>query len=425
MLGAVGAGAVVLLALVALYSLHPLGLHGRFPVAQIIAFKGVLAFGLLAIGLLLGGSALAVLLLGSRRDRARATVGVGEADDSDDSDGTDGRVVGADDESVGGTRVGRNGAVSPDRASDQDPDQDQDAVPPRFPIRRRASAVVLAGAIAIAFAGSAHAVSLLDRGMRSGEVTASGEAATSSDFTVMTVNMARSRADAQAVADLAVRTGSDVLAMPETTVELAGRVRDLIEASAGGQFEVYSNGEGPTASTSMIVSADLGPYEQVAMGPTGGFGRVHLVPIGDDGRQPVLVAAHPPPPVRANMTEWRAENIGIVGLCQRATRPTVIAGDLNMTVDHSVLESIGDQMSVCRDAGIDARIGGVGTWPSDVPAWAGTVIDHVLVTGGLRGDVGEVADIPGSDHRAVVVSLRLNGTGDVEAERRSRLIDEG
>jgi endonuclease/exonuclease/phosphatase (EEP) superfamily protein YafD len=227
------------------------------------------------------------------------------------------------------------------------------------------------------------------------------------------------------VADLAVRSGSDVLAMPETTAELAGRVRDLIEAAEGGRFEVYSNGEGPTASTSMIVSADLGPYEQVAMGPTGGFGRVHLVPVGDDGRQPVLVAAHPPPPVRANMTEWRAENIGIVGLCQRATRPTVIAGDLNMTVDHSVLESIGDQMSVCRDAGIDAGIGGVGTWPSNVPAWAGTVIDHVLVTGGLRGDVGEVADIPGSDHRAVVVSLRLNGTGDVEAERRSRLIDEG
>jgi endonuclease/exonuclease/phosphatase (EEP) superfamily protein YafD len=399
MLGAVGAGAVVLLALLALYSLHPLGLHGRFPVAQIIAFKGVLAFGLLAIGLLLGGSAMAVLLLGSRRDRAAAQVTAGEAD--------------------GRSGDGPNAATSPDRAPDPDPDL------PRFPIRRRASAVVLAGAIAIAFAGSAHAVALLDRGMRSGEVTASGEAASSSDFTVLTENMARSRADAQAVADLAVRSGSDVLAMPETTAELAGRVRDLIEAAEGGRFEVYSNGEGPTASTSMIVSADLGPYEQVAMGPTGGFGRVHLVPVGDDGRQPVLVAAHPPPPVRANMTEWRAENIGIVGLCQRATRPTVIAGDLNMTVDHSVLESIGDQMSVCRDAGIDAGIGGVGTWPSNVPAWAGTVIDHVLVTGGLRGDVGEVADIPGSDHRAVVVSLRLNGTGDVEAERRSRLIDEG
>lgn len=353
-----GAVAAALVAVAALYTLRPVVLGERIPVAQVVALKGLLAAALVALGLvvaLVGG----VLLI------ARRT----------------GKVDGAD---------GGPGAMRPARGS-------------------RAVVVLLACGLVTALTGGAHGLALVDRG-RSGDGVLAGDDPPSPEaFTVLTLNTLGGASSPVDVVDLAERTGADVLALPETPAPLAVEISGLLEERTGQGYSAWTEGTGPVASTSLVAADALGPYEQVSGYGQGDFGRVHLRPTGDDDRQPVLVAAHPVPPVSGNMSDWRAENLGLVGLCERAVRPTIIAGDLNMTLDHDTLSGVASGSGPCQDAGVDAGIGGIGTWPTSSPTWAGSVIDHVLVSGGLRGASGEVTEAGDSDHRAVVVELRLTG----------------
>lgn len=385
-----------LIAGAALYSLWPLGLSDRTPVAQIIAVKGLLAVVLLVLG---GVLAVVGAVFVRRRGRTRPPAHTAAAAPVA---GTSPVVAAPSGSTAASSRSTAHAAASATGADV--------AAEPR-PRTRRSAVVVLGLGIVIALTGLSHGVALLDRGLFSGEVAASGEPAAPDAFTVLTLNTLGGSTGPEDVVDLAVRTGAAVLALPETDEALAARIEELIEEATGTGFETWTDGTGAIGSTSMLVSEDLGPYEQVAVGSTGGFGRVHLQPAGDDPDQPVLVAVHPLPPGGDNMADWRTENVWVVGMCERAGRPTVIAGDLNMTVDHRPLRQAARGDTRCRDAGLDVGIGGVGTWPTAWPAWAGSVIDHVLVAGGLYGVVGEVVDVGGSDHRAVVVELRLAGSG--------------
>ncbi|MGO1173810.1 MAG: endonuclease/exonuclease/phosphatase family protein [Actinomycetaceae bacterium] len=350
----VGVVVALLVVLLSLYTLRPIGLGERIPVAQVIALKGVLTLAMTAVGILL--IAVGALLLARRRRRATIP----------DSPGAASRAR------------PRPGAV-----------------------------VALVCGVVTALAGASHGLALADRGLGSDDVVASGDPAVPAAFTVLSLNTLGGASTADDVAEVAERTGADVLALPETPAPLAAEIEARLEELTGGAYSAWTSGSGPVGATSMVVSDALGPYEQVDSAGHGAFGRVHLRPTGDDDRQPVLVAAHPVPPVSGNMGDWRGENFALVGMCERAARPTVIAGDLNMTLDHDTLASVDSGSSSCRDAGVDAGIGGIATWPTSWPAWAGTVIDHVLVSGGLRGAAGEVMEVGGSDHRGVVVELVL------------------
>jgi endonuclease/exonuclease/phosphatase (EEP) superfamily protein YafD len=82
----------------------------------------------------------------------------------------------------------------------------------------------------------------------------------------------------------------------------------------------------------------------------------------------------------------------------------VLAGDLNATLDHSPLRAA---LRSCADAADRVGAGGTATWPSSSPRWAGVAIDHVLVppAAGVTGFA--VTNLPGSDHRAVLATVRL------------------
>ncbi|MGC5617591.1 endonuclease/exonuclease/phosphatase family protein [Georgenia sp. Z1491] len=379
--GVAGAVAAVLLALASLYTLRPLWFSERMPVAQVLALKGTLAATLLVLGLLLVFAGRLVLLARQRRAR------------------------------VGGP--GDHRADDPvEREGSRDSRADRSRAPAR-PVRGGAPAVVvLAGGVVAALAGVAHGVELLDRGVSGEGVTASDEPPTPERFTVLTLNTLGGAATPTDVVDHAVSVGADVLALPETSADLAEQIVRVLEERTGQGFTGYTEGTGAVGATSMVVADALGPYEQRTDAVTGGFGRVHLRPTGDDPDQPVLVAAHPIPPVAGNMAAWRAENRAIMGTCERAMRPTVIAGDLNMTLDHASLTGVAAAGGRCHDAGVDAGIGGLATWPASWPVWAGATIDHVLVAGGLRGTSGQVEEVGGSDHRAVAVELRLTAPSD-------------
>jgi endonuclease/exonuclease/phosphatase (EEP) superfamily protein YafD len=84
--------------------------------------------------------------------------------------------------------------------------------------------------------------------------------------------------------------------------------------------------------------------------------------------------------------------------------PALVVGDFNATPDHSAFRA---GTRGCTDAATATGQSLVGTWYSGVPRVLGAQIDHVLTAGGPAARDVTVVDVPGSDHRAVLVHLRL------------------
>ncbi|MGK2877077.1 MAG: endonuclease/exonuclease/phosphatase family protein [Solirubrobacterales bacterium] len=109
---------------------------------------------------------------------------------------------------------------------------------------------------------------------------------------------------------------------------------------------------------------------------------------------------HPNPPLKfGNTPEWKAALSEIPN--SRGTR--VISGDFNATLDHRDFRSVLDRGY--RDAGDQTGNGFRWTWV--VSRTGRLVIDHVLVPPGVAVQSFKVIDLPGSDHNALSVRLRL------------------
>ena len=83
--------------------------------------------------------------------------------------------------------------------------------------------------------------------------------------------------------------------------------------------------------------------------------------------------------------------------------PLVLVGDFNAVTWGRVIRKIE------RESPLRASRGLEGTWPSALPWPLRLPIDHVLVNDELAIAERRVVDVPGSDHKAVVVELRLQG----------------
>jgi endonuclease/exonuclease/phosphatase (EEP) superfamily protein YafD len=82
----------------------------------------------------------------------------------------------------------------------------------------------------------------------------------------------------------------------------------------------------------------------------------------------------------------------------------MVVGDFNATTDHRDFRS---GTAGCTDAAAARGESLTATWPAAWPRWAGAQIDHVLTRGGPQARSVEVLDVPGSDHRGLLVRLRL------------------
>lgn len=267
-------------------------------------------------------------------------------------------------------------------------------------VRRRRWSVAAALAIAFAAATVGHGAVLLARG--------GGSAVAEGDLTVVAWNTYGGGASPESIARLVRETGADVVSLPETDAIAAAAVvgilaRDGIEMTH--DTVVSEPGDDPVP-TSILIATSLGPYERDASaGSTPG------VPSGvwrpSDGDGPVLVAAHPLPPLPLIMTEWVD---GLQWVAARCADPDVIvAGDLNATLDHfSGLGRDGGVIGGCRDAAADQGAAAVGTWPVRLPAALAAPIDHVLTGGNWQARGFAVVtgfDDAGSDHRPVVATV--------------------
>ncbi|MBJ7459035.1 MAG: endonuclease/exonuclease/phosphatase family protein [Thermoleophilaceae bacterium] len=109
---------------------------------------------------------------------------------------------------------------------------------------------------------------------------------------------------------------------------------------------------------------------------------------------------HPPPPLKIDNTpRWRQALSEIPA--SRGNR--VIAGDFNATLDHRDFRAVLGRGY--RDAGDQTGNGFNWTWV--VTRTGRLVIDHVLVPPGVDVQSFRVIDLPGSDHNALAVRLRL------------------
>lgn len=228
------------------------------------------------------------------------------------------------------------------------------------------------------------------------------------ELTVLAWNTLGEVPSAQAIADLAADARADVISLPETTEQIGIDVA-LLMREAGNPMWVHTTAFDDIAkarSTTLLISARLGDYTiRPDAGNTSVLPSVIADPVDGDG--PTIVAVHAVAPLREQMENWRADLAWLAGLCRESE--VIMAGDFNATIDHMArLADPEAHLGGCRDAAVALGGGGIGTWPTALPALLGAPIDHVMATEQWRPtgmEVQESLDGSGSDHRPVVVRL--------------------
>jgi endonuclease/exonuclease/phosphatase (EEP) superfamily protein YafD len=256
----------------------------------------------------------------------------------------------------------------------------------------------------------------------------SGAAGSAGGVTVLSWNTLGDAPGAETIADLALAQGADIVALPETTEVTGVKVAELMRD--GGRpmwvhtvaFDLVSKAR----STTLLISPTLGDYtvqSAVGSGPPGNTNVLPTVvatPVDGDG--PTVIAVHAVAPIQWEMSNWRSDLDWLATQCNGGS--VIMAGDFNATVDHMAgreasaavssnsagdpAASGGNVLGACRDAGLAAGSGAVGTWPANLPALLGSPIDHVLSTADwtVRSmSVIETRDSAGSDHRPIVATL--------------------
>lgn len=228
------------------------------------------------------------------------------------------------------------------------------------------------------------------------------------DLRVFAWNTLGDAPGARVIAEFALEQEVDVLALPETSEELAVEIAELM--SRGGrpmQSLVLAFGDLKAQSTALLVSEAMGAYAiDEAAGTTPRLPTVIAVPV--DGTGPTLLAAHPVAPIPGYIEDWEPGLEWLAEACRGGD--VILAGDLNATLDHfQGLADDGAALGGCHDGAKETGNAALGTWPSQLPELLGAPIDHVMATStwefvGFR--VVGALDGLGSDHRAILAQLR-------------------
>ena len=219
-------------------------------------------------------------------------------------------------------------------------------------------------------------------------------------LTVMTSNILFGRGDATAVVNLVRENNVDLLAVQELTPDAAIRLRDagLNETLRYRWLDATSAGMG---IWSRYPLAQLPDGSRVSWPAIGRQVSIPGLPIS-------FLAVHPAAPLSPDHAQWTRDQPLLRDALSSVPGPVVVAGDFNATLDHGIMRTL--QSDGFIDAAEAVGAGLNATWPnasrSPIPLFA---IDHVM-----HRDV-DVAPasvqnvvVPGSDHRAVVVTYRWN-----------------
>lgn len=259
-------------------------------------------------------------------------------------------------------------------------------------------------AVVMVFVGVAHAGTVWWRGISnpdrlSTDRGVSMEGRGNGQITVLTYNTLGGATDSDQLARIIADEGVDIVVLPETST---ARGNDLVDklAQSGYSFQHFDTStpqyNAEFESTVVLVSDALGKYRTTSVADDHRSG-VSVAPVNGNG--PQIFGVHPVAPDYSLMPNWRKEITQTYSLCA-AKGPFILAGDFNSTVDHQL--ALG---SKCADAGAQAAVGGLGSWPAWTPELFAAPIDRVLTDGSYRGTEGRMVRVGGSDHRGLLVRL--------------------
>lgn len=134
-------------------------------------------------------------------------------------------------------------------------------------------------------------------------------------------------------------------------------------------------------------------------------------------RRPMsLITVHPRVPLLPSWFRQRnAQLAEVARLTRHNTLPTVLIGDFNISVFSPIYTNLFGPSS----AGVSRKTATLTsgrqqltqpTWPNFLPSWLMIPIDHAFVNSSFQVSQFQTVDQSGSDHRALVVDLRLRQT---------------
>jgi endonuclease/exonuclease/phosphatase (EEP) superfamily protein YafD len=182
-------------------------------------------------------------------------------------------------------------------------------------------------------------------------------------------------------------------------VEYSTAHRETLEASPLAELYPYrvdrGGGEVGGAAVWSRTPVTVGPFpDTVNRG-------LDVTVAGPHGAVRIL-ALHVPTPL-VSLEGWHADLRTVARLTAETTAPTVVIGDLNASYWHPVFREVLD--AGLTDAHMANARGFTTSWPTDriVPPFVR--LDHALTTDDLVATDVTDFDIPGSDHRGLVVTV--------------------
>jgi endonuclease/exonuclease/phosphatase (EEP) superfamily protein YafD len=222
---------------------------------------------------------------------------------------------------------------------------------------------------------------------------------------LVALNMLHGRADPAAVVALAAEVDADVLALSEVT---PAAVTGLVAAGIGDRLphpHVVPAGADRPAGAGGALWTRLDVAERTVV--PGRFGQPAarlLVPGGADV-EVTAVHTHPPSRSARQVASWEADLRLLPVPHDGVLR--VLAGDFNATPDHGAFRRLlaHGWVDAARATGQALRP----TWAPLRSRLPRLSLDHVLVDPRIGVAAFRVVPVPGSDHRALIVDLRLPG----------------
>jgi endonuclease/exonuclease/phosphatase (EEP) superfamily protein YafD len=228
------------------------------------------------------------------------------------------------------------------------------------------------------------------------------------ELRVLEFNALTGLADPEAIMATVRGRRIDVFAVEELTPQLVHGLRD---AGLLAELPYHSGAPNWASSGTAIYSRrpliDLGSIE----------GTTFLMPRAalrlPDGTTLTVTAVHALSPLPGRVHAWRWDLSQVAATVAATAGPQLVLGDFNATRDHAGFRKLLEgPLGLTDSAEAVGLLGGAWpgfTWPAD-QGWLPPFmrLDHVLVTPASIGVRGlDVVPLPGSDHRALVITLAV------------------
>ncbi|MCP4307604.1 MAG: endonuclease/exonuclease/phosphatase family protein [bacterium] len=263
--------------------------------------------------------------------------------------------------------------------------------------------VLTAATVAI---GLAFALIVTPHAFLGGCTTSAGDG----EIRILTANIEARHGQPREIAELVATSHPDIVLLQE----VEPRILRALESEEAMEVFPYRSVP-PQNSPFSVVVWSRWPIDSVETQSFSGAALVHSVVASPAGPVTVSGVHTTSPDLPGFVTLWAEQLATLSGL--DTSSPRILAGDFNATADHrpfrEILRSGWTDAYDERGCGLDA------TWPARVVPFAFYRLDHVLVTDHFQIESMEVRDLPGSDHKPLLVSVQLRQdtmAGDVNAD---------